>query len=54
MLDLHVQNLTEMRQLSLELSCWEVGRNSRMLKRKSLRFFVLVQVPCVQAGKFHV
>ena len=40
-LDLHVRNLTEMRQLSLGVSCREVGR-------------IVHMVPCCLASKFHV
>ena len=63
--DFHVRDLTEMRQLSLELSYWEVGRFFHMLQHESLCLnrdrqrsidftYVLVQVPCFLASKFHV
>ena len=45
-LDVHVHNLTELRQLSLELSCWEVGRIFIRLKRYSCAS------PCVLVSKF--
>ena len=32
----HVRNLTEMRQLFLELSCWQVGRIRHLREQRSL------------------
>ena len=59
-LDLHVRNLTEMRQLSLELFCSVVGRISHTPEHKSLRLYddflemFLCKFQDFYASKIHV